>query len=220
MSTLTEAMQDYLKTMWHLACETGEPVSTTALAEALGVAPASVTNMLKRLAELSLVEWEPYRGVVLTPAGEKIALEVIRHHRLIELYLAEALGYSWDQVHEEAERLEHHISEQFEAAIAELLGHPTHDPHGDPIPTPDLQIVAIPTRPLTTLDPGHRGIVRRVANQEPETLRSLAEKGVRLGILVCMVKLNADHQAVEVEIDGERVKLAWDLAQGIYVEPV
>lgn len=218
MPPLSEAMEDYLKTIWLLARETGRPVSTTALAEALGVAPASVTNMLKRLAELGLVDREPYRGAVLTPAGEKVALEVIRHHRLIELYLAEALGYSWDQVHEEAERLEHHISEQFEAAIAELLGHPTHDPHGDPIPTPDLQIVAIPTHPLTTLEPDRQAVVRRVADQEPETLRDLAEKGIQLGTLVSLVDVNAERQTVEVEIEGRRVTLAWNLAENIYVE--
>ncbi len=220
MSSLTEAMQDYLKTIWLLAHQDAKPVSTTALAEALNVTPASVTNMLKRLADLGLVEWAPYRGATLTPAGEKIALEVIRHHRLIELYLAEALGYSWDQVHDEAERLEHHISEQFEAAIAELLGHPTHDPHGDPIPTSDLQIIAIPTQPLPSL--GHRrwGIVRRVANQEPDVLRALAEKGVVPGTPVRLLEADPDAETVTLQVQGQPITLERNLAEVVYVESV
>ncbi|MDQ7030790.1 MAG: metal-dependent transcriptional regulator [Ardenticatenia bacterium] len=220
MSSLTEAMQDYLKTIWLLAHQDKKAVSTTALAEALSVTPASVTNMLKRLADLGLVEWAPYRGATLTPAGEKIALEVIRHHRLIELYLAEALGYSWDQVHEEAERLEHHISEQFEAAIAELLGHPTQDPHGDPIPTSDLEIIPIPTQPLTALKHQTWGIVRRVANQEPEVLRALAEKGVVPGTPVRLLEANPADETVMLQVRGRPITLAWSLAEMVYVENI
>ena len=138
---LSGAVQDYLKTIYKLQ-EQGGAVSTSALAEAMGVAAASATGMVKKLAVLKLARHSPYQGVVLTKAGEKMALEVIRHHRLLELYLAEALGYSWDKVHEEAERLEHVISEEFEEKIFEALGRPTRDPHGDPIPTKDGTLVA------------------------------------------------------------------------------
>ena len=129
----TEAVEDYLKTIYLVETERGE-VTTLELAARMEISAPSVTGMLKKLAELKLVKHEPYHGVVLTAAGRKIALEVIRHHRLLELYLAEALGYSWDKVHAEAEKLEHHISEEFEDKIAALLGNPVTDPHGDPIP--------------------------------------------------------------------------------------
>src|SRR5438105_1463282 len=131
---ISDHMQDYIKAICQLGAG-GAEVSTSAIAERLDVSPASVTNMLKKLAELRLVRHLPYQGVELTASGRKVALEVIRHHRLLELYLAESLGYSWDQVHAEAEKLEHHISEEFEDRIAASLGNPTLDPHGDPIPT-------------------------------------------------------------------------------------
>src|SRR5262245_28979263 len=131
MKMLSESIQDYLKTIYELRHE-NERATTNALAVRLGVAPASVTGMLKKLAEMKLVAYEPYQGAALTPAGEKIALEVIRHHRLIELYLTEAMGYSWDKVHAEADRLEHAISEEFEDKISIMLGNPMVDPHGDP----------------------------------------------------------------------------------------
>src|SRR5438309_7621455 len=129
-------MEDYLKTIYKLAHQQGdEPVGTGALAEALAVTAPSATGMLKKLAELHLVEHSPRRGVTLTPAGEKVALEVVRHHRLLELYLHEALGYGWDEVHSEAERLEHVLSEAMEEKIDAFLGRPVLDPHGDPIPS-------------------------------------------------------------------------------------
>ncbi len=134
---LSTAIEDYLKAIYLLQQQEGE-VTTTLLADRLNVKPASVSGMLKKLGELKLVQHMPYHGVVLMPAGEKIALEVLRHHRLIELYLVEALGYTWDEVHSEAEELEHVISEKLEARIAQWLGNPTHDPHGDPIPGADL----------------------------------------------------------------------------------
>ena len=135
---LTESQEDYLKKIFELG-EVMPHVTTQALADHLNVKPASVTGMLRKLSELSLVDYEKYHGVELTAAGEKIAVQILRHHRLIEMYLSEVLGYTWDEIHEEAERLEHHISEKFEARIAEKLGHPTHDPHGDPIPSADLK---------------------------------------------------------------------------------
>jgi DtxR family transcriptional regulator, Mn-dependent transcriptional regulator len=140
---LTDAIQDYLREIYKLAIE-GGAVSVTALAKQQSVSPASASAMVKKLAALRLAEHEPYRGITLTPAGEKVALEVIRHHRLLELYLAETLGLDVDDVHDEAERLEHVISEELEAKIDSALGYPTHDPHGDPIPTPELEWPAQP----------------------------------------------------------------------------
>lgn len=217
---LTESVQDYLKTIWVLEREQGIPVSTSALADAMGFAPASATNMVKRLAELNLVNYEPYRGMRLTPAGEKMALEIIRHHRLLELYLAEALGYSWDQVHEEADRLEHHISEEFESAIAEQLGNPTHDPHGDPIPTSDLELLFSPAQPLTTLATDVQGIIRRVRDQSVEQLRYLSEAGVVLGAVVRVLKREPSDDELTIELEGQDLLLRRDLAEKILVEPV
>src|SRR5690349_3850314 len=135
---LTEAIQHYLREIYKLG-DAGEPVSVTALARAQEVSPASASAMVKKLAALGLAEHEPYRGISLTPAGERVALEVIRHHRLLELYLAETLGVHVDDVHEEADKLEHVLSEELEARIDRALSFPTHDPHGDPIPTPELE---------------------------------------------------------------------------------
>ena len=135
---LTDAIQDYLREIYKLGVN-GEPVSVTALSKRLGVAPASASAMVKKLAALDLAVHEPYRGITLTAAGEKVALEVIRHHRLLELYLAETLGLHVDDVHDEAERLEHVISEELEHRIDQVLGFPTHDPHGDPIPDANLE---------------------------------------------------------------------------------
>ena len=153
-------------------------MATNDLAERLGVTPASVSAMLKKLAERGLVEHVPYRGVLLTAEGERVALEVLRHHRLLELYLAEHLGVPWDRVHEEAEALEHVISEDLEARIAAKLGDPTHDPHGDPIPSADLQIDEGDARALESLEPGDRGRFVRVSDTDPEMLRYLDERGV------------------------------------------
>src|SRR5574341_1368771 len=160
---LSQAVQDYLKTIYKLQ-EQGGMVSTSALAEEMGVRAASATGMVKKLAGLKLVRHSPYQGVVLSKAGQKMALEIIRHHRLLELYLAEALGYSWDKVHEEAERLEHVISEEFEEKIFEALGRPTRDPHGDPIPAKDGTLAAGAHDRLSDLEPGAIGIIRRISD--------------------------------------------------------
>jgi len=140
VSKSTEAIEDYAKTIYALSRDREGPVLNGEVAARLGVTPATATSMLKRLGELGLVVYMPYKGVTLTPAGERVALETIRHHRLIEAYLAEALGMPADQVHAEAEVLEHHISEELERLIAEKLGEPSHDPHGTPIPGPDLEL--------------------------------------------------------------------------------
>ena len=175
-------MEDYLKAIHQIAdANDGAAVSTQALADRLHVSTASVTGMMKRLDGLRLVAHEPYHGVRLTPRGEAIALEVLRHHRLLELYLAEHLGVPWDRVHEEAEALEHVISEDLEARIAAKLGEPTHDPHGDPIPSVDLQIDEGDARALESLEAGATGRFVRVSDSDPEMLRYLDSRGVRLG---------------------------------------
>ncbi len=178
----SEAIQDYAKAIYALQRRAdGHPVATTDLAERLRVTPASVSAMLKKLAERGLVEHVPYRGVLLTPPGKRVALEVLRHHRLLELYLAEHLGVPWDRVHQEAEALEHVISEDLEARIAAKLGEPTHDPHGDPIPNVDLEIDEGDAHALESLDAGATGRFVRISDSDPEMLRYLDDRGVRLG---------------------------------------
>ena len=178
---MSEAVQDYAKAIYSLYRRAGKPVATSALAERLAVSPASASAMLKRLVSLGLVTHQPYRGTELTEAGERVALEVIRHHRLLELYLAEALGMSWDRVHAEAEVLEHAISPELSELIAEKLGHPTHDPHGDPIPTADGSIDEQDTVPLADLEPGQSGVFTRISDSDPEMLRYLSQRGIAPG---------------------------------------
>ncbi len=180
-ATVSSAVEDYAKAIYALQMRGREPVSTTALAERLGVTPASASGMVKRLGELGLVEHQPYRGVTLTDGGRRVALEVMRHHRLLELYLVESLGVPWDRVHEEAEVLEHVLSEELEELIAAKLGDPTRDPHGDPIPTRDLTIQEGPTLSLHTLDSGARGRFARISDSDPDMLRFLAERGIAPG---------------------------------------
>src|SRR5579885_1501175 len=163
---LTVAMQDYAKAIFTLEAR-GGAASTTDLAELLAVRPASVSGMLRKLAALGLVEHERYRGVRLTERGRRVALEVIRHHRLLELFLVESLGMSWDEVHAEAERLEHALSEKLEEVIAARLGDPTLDPHGDPIPSRELEIAADTSRSLYLLAPGEQGRFARVSDEDP-----------------------------------------------------
>src|SRR3954463_2382308 len=178
---VTSAVEDYAKAIYALETRADSAVSNNALAERLGVTPASASSMVKKLAGLGLVRHEPYRGVRLTREGLKVALEVIRHHRLLERYLAEELGVPWDRVHDEAEVLEHVLSEELEELIAAKLGHPTRDPHGDPIPTPDLRIDEGPTMALHDLEPGERGVFVRVSASAPEMLRYLAAHGIKPG---------------------------------------
>ncbi len=170
---LTEAIQDYLREIYKLE-SSGARAGTTSVAQALDVSSPSASVMLKRLAALGLAEHTPYRGVVLTDAGRRVALEVIRHHRLLEQYLAEALGVPLDQVHAEADRLEHALSEEVEQRIDALLGHPTHDPHGHPIPDADLNVGTLGGRTLLALAPGERAMVAHVPDGDVELLRYLA----------------------------------------------
>ena len=178
---ISSAIEDYAKAIYALELRAGDAVTTNALAERLGVTPGSASGMVKRLAELGLVEHEPYRGVQLTDDGRRVALEVIRHHRLLELYLVQSLGVPWDRVHEEAEVLEHVLSEELEELIAAKLGDPTHDPHGDPIPTRELTIEEGPSRSLNTLAAGDAGRFTRISDSDPEMLRFLAERGIAPG---------------------------------------
>jgi DtxR family Mn-dependent transcriptional regulator len=212
---VSESAQDYLKAIWKLE-RTGE-MSTTALADALGVSPASATAMLKKLASLGLVVHERYHGATLTPAGERMALEVVRHHRLLELYLMKALGLGWDQVHAEAERLEHYLSEEVESRIDAALGHPTHDPHGDPIPTAELELLTEEGRWLSDVADGTEAVVRRVPDGDPELLRYLASLGIVPDQPVVLVGRAPFDGPVTIEVAGARHAIGRALAGQIQV---
>lgn len=215
---VSSAIEDYAKAIYALQTEEGGAVSNNALADRLGVTAASASGMVKRLDELGLVRHEPYRGVALTDAGERVALEVLRHHRLLETYLAESLGVPWDRVHEEAEVLEHVLSEDLEAAIAAKLGHPTRDPHGDPIPTPDLEIDERATRSLQALEPGERAVFVRVSDTRPEMLRYLAERGIRPGDELAVVDKQPFGGPLFVRFGDEVHVLGGELALVMRVE--
>jgi DtxR family Mn-dependent transcriptional regulator len=215
---VSSAVQDYAKAIYALQSRTGEAVATNDLAARMGVTPASASSMVRKLADLDLVDLEPYRGVTLTRAGERVALEVLRHHRLLELYLAEHLGVPWDRVHEEAEALEHVISEDLEARIAAKLGNPTHDPHGDPIPSADLAIEETPTSSLEALDVGERGRFVRVSDTDPAMLRYLDERGIGLGDDLEVVERQPFGGPLTVVIGGARQVLGGALARAMRVE--
>jgi DtxR family Mn-dependent transcriptional regulator len=210
-------VEDYAKAIYALE-RRGGAVSTTALAERLGVTPGSASGMVRKLGELGLVEHEPYHGVRLTGAGRRVALEVIRHHRLLELLLAD-LGVPWDRVHDEAEVLEHHISEELEALIAARLGHPTHDPHGDPIPTADLEIDEGETLALDALEPGMRGRFVRVSDADPAMLRYLDGQGIAVGDPVEVVERQPFGGPVFARFAGGPPRaLGGELARAMRVE--
>lgn len=215
---ISPAHQDYLKTIY-LLLSRGQEASNSAIAQALGVAPASATNMVKRLAEAGLIEHVPYRGVELTMAGQQVALEMVRHHRLIELFLHDILDMPWDQVHVEAERLEHAISEEVEEAIARKLGYPAFDPHGDPIPDQQGRLAeATPGIPLTDLEPGCAARLARVHAQDGDRLRYLGQLGLYPGAQVAVLERSPFQGPLLVDVDGERRMLAFDLAGELSVE--
>ena len=218
---ITPAIEDYLKAIYQLRHEEPEQgaVSGQRIAERLGVASPSVTNMVKRLRELELVQHEPYRGIELSTEGERIALEVVRHHRLLERYLVEALGFGWDEVHEEAERLEHHISETLEARMATALGDPTVDPHGDPIPDLDGSITDVAERCLLDVAPGDATIVRRVSDRDPERLRYLERLGIRPGTAVRLVEALPFDGPLRVLVGMDEQVIGRPLAAVIQVAP-
>jgi DtxR family Mn-dependent transcriptional regulator len=225
-SLRSSAVEDYAKAIYGLQARSeGGPVSTNALAERLGLTPGSVSAMVKRLGELGLVEHVPYRGVSLTDAGRRVALEVIRHHRLLELYLVKSLGLPWDRVHEEAEVLEHVLSEQLEEVIAAQLGYPTLDPHGDPIPGPDLVLHEPATLSLEALEPGDRGRFVRVSDSDPAMLRYLAEQGIAPGARFEVVERQPFGGPLFVRFvfegagaEGEVQPLGGELARAMRVE--
>ena len=208
MLETTESIQNYLKTIHSLTLN-GEAASTTDLAARLNVAPASVTGMIQKLAAATppLVLYRKHQGVTLTPEGEKAALEVIRHHRLLETYLVTMLGYSWDNVHEEACRLEHVISEEFEARIAAALGHPQRDPHGEPIPSPELVMPADESLPLSALRPGQRAQVLWVRAHDPALLRHLEALGLVPQARLSVLGYSPFDENLEVQVDAQPIKV-------------
>jgi DtxR family transcriptional regulator, Mn-dependent transcriptional regulator len=214
----SSAVEDYAKAIYALQQRTEGPVSTNALAERLGVTAASASGMCKRLGELGLVRHVPYRGVQLTPDGERVALEVLRHHRLLELYLAENLDVPWDRVHDEAEVLEHVLSEELEALIAAKLGHPSHDPHGDPIPSADLVIDEQPTQSVADLEPGARAVFARISDSDADMLRYLAERGIAPGDAFEVVDKQPFGGPIFARFGDEVHVLGGDLARAMRVE--
>jgi len=213
----SEAIENYAKAIYALE-QRGE-VTNNALAERLGVTPASASSMVKKLGEMGLVEHIPYKGMKLTDSGRRVALEVLRHHRLLELYLAESLGVPWDRVHDEAEILEHVLSEELEELIAAKLGHPTHDPHGDPIPSADLEIEERPTQALSSLTPGSSGVFVRVSDSDPGMLRYLAELGITPGDRFEITDRQPFGGPVFARFTGRVHPLGGELAAAMRVEP-
>jgi len=214
---LTDAMQDYVKEIYKLRLE-GKRATTSAIAERLGVRPPSVTAMVKRLSALGLAEHAPYQLVELTPAGERVALEVIRHHRLLELYLAQALGLSLDEVHSEADRLEHALSEELEARIDRSLGYPTHDPHGDPIPDAALRLDRKRLRTLASLEPGDEATIERVPDGDDELLRYLTKLALVPGKKVKLRSAEPFEGPLTVRVGKTEHAISRELASGIGVK--
>ncbi len=212
---LSQVAEDYLKAIYKR--QAFGRVSTNDLADAMGVSSATVTNMLKRLAQMELVDHVSYKGAVLTEAGNLVALEIIRHHRLLETFLKNVMGFSWHEMHREAERLEHHISEEFEERIDEMLGFPTHDPHGHPIPTKAGHIAPSPTTTLADLAAGDEAIIHHVADGDPDFLEYIEGEG-----LMPDTRVRIDEQGLSVGrvtlslADGPRV-IDTDTAQRIFV---
>ena len=214
---LTQSQEDYLKALYQLR-QSERAVSTSELSERLAVSPASAAEMLGKLAALGLVKHDRYHGAALTETGEVVALEMIRHHRLLEMYLSEALGYSWDEVHEEAERLEHVISERMEERIYDALGRPALDPHGDPIPSLAGEVEQPVRRSLLDARVGERVTVRRVSDRDPEKLRALEDLGIRLGAVVEVRTESRYEGPIGLQVGGKKVALPIGLARVVYCQ--
>lgn len=213
------SIQDYLKRIYELT-EDGSPASTNDLARELNVSAPSVTGMIQKLAaeKPALVEYQKHQGVTLTPTGKKAALEVIRHHRLLEVWLVQTLGYSWDEVHEEAERLEHVISEDFERRIAAALGNPTRDPHGELIPTADLKMPVDDSTPLSALRPNQTAMIQRVVAQDPNLLRHLDNLGLTPGVQIEIMEYSSFDNNLTVKV-GQKVNvLGLNITTKIFVD--
>jgi len=216
---LTPAMEDYLKAIYKLQQRLGK-VTTKAVAEAMGVRPASATNMLKKLARLKLVQYSAYKGVRLTAVGEKMALEIIRHHRLLELYLRQSLKMPLHKVHEEAERLEHALSEELEDLIAAALGDPTHDPHGHPIPPKEGQFSETQHPPLAEAPQGQKFLIARVSDSNPELLRYLEELGLVPQAVVTVLRREPFGGPIWVEVNDRTHALGEEAAYHVFVQPL
>lgn len=216
---ITKSVQDYLKRIYELT-EDGSPASTNDLARELKISAPSVTGMIKKLASAkpAMVEYQKHQGVTLTAAGKRAALEVIRHHRLLETWLVQTLGYSWDEVHEEAERLEHFISEDFEQRIAAALGHPTRDPHGELIPTEDLKMPVEDSTPLSALRPNQTGTIQRVVAQDPSLLRHLDDLGLTPGVQIEVIEHSAFDNNLTVKVGRKVNVLGLNITTKIFVE--
>jgi DtxR family transcriptional regulator, Mn-dependent transcriptional regulator len=208
---LSDAIQDYLKELYKLHAA-GERATTSIVARRMGVSPPSATAMIKKLAELGLVEHTPYKGATLSDEGERTALEIVRHHRLLEQYLAQSLGLSIDEVHAEADRLEHALSEELEAHIDRTLGYPTHDPHGDPIPDANLHIAEGEVRPLATLTEGDEATIRRVPDGDGELLRYLSKLRLTPGRRVRIAGIEPFGGPVTVAVGSARHPISRELA--------
>jgi len=218
--TFSPSVQDYAKAVYALQARGKQAVSTNELAERLGVTPGSASGMVRKLAELGLLEHLPYRGVRLTAAGRRLALKVIRRHRLIELFLAEALGMPWDQVHAEAEVLEHALSEELERLIAQRLGDPRFDPHGDPIPTADFQVPELETVSLADLAVGERGRFVRVSDSDPAKLRYLANQQIELGEVLELRERQPFGGPLVIGCPAGERAIGEELARAMRVEPL
>ena len=203
--TITQSIQDYLKHIYELN-ENGGAASTNDIATRLNIAPASVTGMLQKLASATppLVVYKKHQGVTLTKSGEKVALEVIRHHRLLESFLVNTLGYAWDEVHNEADKLEHVISEDFEARMAEALGNPTRDPHGELIPSADLVMPADESCPLASLRTDETATIRRVSDDDPALLRHLREIGVVPEVKIIVKNYSEFDGNLTIKVEGQK----------------
>lgn len=220
MTMISQAAQDYLKAIYKLlnGRDAVASVNTSMVAEKMEVAAASATNMVKKLAEMKLVDHTPYQGVVLTETGEKVALEVIRHHRLLELYLAEVLGYDLDKVDAEAERLEHVISEEFEDRIDKVLGYPTVDPHGAPIPSKDGEISFGNYRPLAEVEVGEKVHIKQVSDRSSEMLRYMGSMGLKPNVVVEVKERAPFNGPMEIVVeDTDQYSLGLEVANHIYV---
>jgi len=219
-TVLTQSTQDYLKHIFELT-ENGHPASTNDLAARLNIKPASVTGMLQKLASAKppLVDYQKHQGVTLTLEGEQAALEVLRHHRLLESWLVQSLGYSWDEVHDEACRLEHFISEDFEARMAAALGNPSRDPHGDPIPTADLVMPSDEALPLSSLRPTQQAVILRVNDEDPAFLRYLDELGLVPGAQLEVTSYSSFDNNLTITVRGQpSTVLGLAITSKIYVE--
>jgi DtxR family Mn-dependent transcriptional regulator len=216
---LSVSIQDYLKSIYELT-ENGESAATTALAAKLKISAASVTGMLQKLAAATpaLVTYHKHQGVTLTDEGQKAALEVIRHHRLLETWLVHTLGYSWDEVHEEAERLEHVISEDFERRIAAAMGHPLRDPHGELIPTADLTMPRDASVPLSSLRPKEKARIQRVKADDPDLLRYLEEHGLVPGAEVTVTDYSPFDHNLTLKVGRRSIVLGLRITGRIYVQ--